>query len=411
MSKISLLLDTRYRTNGKCSLKVSIFHNGSTSYHSLGIYLLPEHWSKPSSESDGFVKKHCADYKRFNFHIQSIMAKFGECLLELERKQAMCSFRTARDLKNYLVKAIKGNESTTFLRFFKETIEHKDNPGTRRLFEETYSKLLSFTGGDDLLFEQVTPKWLDDFTDFMNGSVNYKSIHLRNIRTVYNLAIKHDIAKYEHYPFRKFKIDKEKTAKRALTIDQLCDIRNMPLLDYQEKYRDLFLLSFYLIGINLKDLLHLTPQNIQGDRLIYKRYKTGRIYSLKLEKEALSLISKMRGNKYLLYFLDNSTYESMISRINKSLKELGETKILNKKGKKEKPTEYKFLSTYYARHTWATIAAYLEVPKETIAAALGHGGNAVTDIYIDFDQSKIDVANRKVIDYLISESTKRKKEK
>lgn len=51
-------------------------------------------------------------------------------------------------------------------------------------------------------------------------------------------------------------------------------------------------------------------------------------------------------------------------------------------------------------HTWATLAAYLEIPKETIAAALGHGKKDVTDIYISFDQNKIDEANRRVIDYL-----------
>ena len=59
------------------------------------------------------------------------------------------------------------------------------------------------------------------------------------------------------------------------------------------------------------------------------------------------------------------------------------------------------LTTYWARHTWATIASELDIPKETIAAALGHGGNSVTDIYINFDKKKIDVANRKVIDYVV----------
>ncbi len=58
------------------------------------------------------------------------------------------------------------------------------------------------------------------------------------------------------------------------------------------------------------------------------------------------------------------------------------------------------ISTYWARHTWATIASELDIPKETIAAALGHGGNTVTDIYIDFDQKKVDEANRKIIAYL-----------
>ena len=71
-------------------------------------------------------------------------------------------------------------------------------------------------------------------------------------------------------------------------------------------------------------------------------------------------------------------------------------------GKKDLEGEGPFaqITTYWARHTWATIAASLEIPKETIAAALGHGGNTVTDIYIDFDQKKVDEANRKVLDYV-----------
>ena len=56
---------------------------------------------------------------------------------------------------------------------------------------------------------------------------------------------------------------------------------------------------------------------------------------------------------------------------------------------------------YKARHSWATIAAELEIPKETIAAALGHGGNTVTDIYIDFDRKKVDEANRRVLDWVL----------
>jgi site-specific recombinase XerD len=166
------------------------------------------------------------------------------------------------------------------------------------------------------------------------------------------------------------------------------------------------MLSFYLIGINMADLLHLTAENLSSDRLYYRRAKTGRLYSIKVEKEAMDIITKYKGKKHLLKFLDNSNYESLFSRINKNLKELGETKIVNHYGKKIKSTKYNFLSTYYARHTWATIAAYLEIPKETIAAALGHGGNDVTDIYINFDQSKIDVANRKVLDYLAQEKEK-----
>jgi integrase len=59
------------------------------------------------------------------------------------------------------------------------------------------------------------------------------------------------------------------------------------------------------------------------------------------------------------------------------------------------------LSTYWARHTWATIAAELDIPKETIAAGLGHNiGSPITSIYIDFNMKKVDEANRKIIDYI-----------
>ena len=70
-------------------------------------------------------------------------------------------------------------------------------------------------------------------------------------------------------------------------------------------------------------------------------------------------------------------------------------------GRKTVVPAFPGISSYWMRHTWATIAAQLEIPKETIAAALGHGGNSVTDIYIDFDRRKIDEANRKVIDFVL----------
>lgn len=407
MAKLSLYLDTRYMAKGKYPIRICVSHRGQNAVYTLGVSIEEQYWQPPTKESEGFVKKTLPGYKTYNNHIRTIFQKFEEQLFIIEQKQMLYAFPTAKSLKNYIVSIIEGRNESTFLEFFKKVIESRTAEGTKKLFRETYSKLLDFTGGDDFSFEQVTPKWLDNFYDFMNGSVNYKSIHLRNIRTAYNLAIRNDIAKYDTYPFRKYKIRKEKTAKRSLTIDQLADICDMDLLEHQIRYRDLFMLMFYLIGINIVDLLHLTSENLQGDRLVYKRRKTGRIYTLKLEMEALTLIQRYRGEKYLLNFLDNAAYESMVSRINKNLKELGTTHILNYHGKKEKPTEYRFLSTYYARHTWATIAAYLDIPKETIAAALGHGGNDVTDIYINFDQTKVDAANRKVIDFL--NSTRKKK--
>lgn len=135
-------------------------------------------------------------------------------------------------------------------------------------------------------------------------------------------------------------------------------------------------------------------------RVEFRRAKTGRLYSIKIEPEAEAIINKYRGKNFLLNINERySNYKNYLHRMNRNLKEFGYTRV-GKRGKKDKEGAFPFLSTYYTRHTWATLAAYLEIPKETIAAALGHGKKDVTDIYISFDQKKIDEANRRVIDYL-----------
>ena len=158
------------------------------------------------------------------------------------------------------------------------------------------------------------------------------------------------------------------------------------------------MLIFYLRGINLIDLAHL--KEIVNGRVEYRRAKTGRLYSVKIEPEAMEIINRYRGKNYVVNILDRyKDHRNYIHRINKNLKEFGTTTV-GRRGKKEKKGAFPELSTYWARHTWATIAAALDIPKETIAASLGHGETTVTDIYIDFDQKKVDEANRKVIDYV-----------
>ena len=268
MASISSFLDLRYQTKGKHAIKILLSHNKQNAQYSLGIYLEKEYWQPATHEGEGYVKKTHPQHKMLNHHIRTMCQRFDEQLIILEQQRRLNTFASARDLKNHIVAIIEGRNEVTFLQFFKTVVDTRACNGTRKIFRETYNRLLAFTNGRDISFEQITPKWLDEFNNFMNGCINYKSIHLRNIRTAYNLAIRNDIAKYDTYPFRKYKIKKEKTVKRSLSIEQLCDICDMDILQHQERYRDLFMLSFYLIGINAVDLLHLTAENIQGDRLV-----------------------------------------------------------------------------------------------------------------------------------------------
>lgn len=276
------------------------------------------------------------------------------------------------------------SERYTLLGMFDEYISTLKSDNTILSYKSTRNKVEAF---DSKVSINLTVKWVDSFVESMkaeNISDNSIALHLKNVRCVNNYAIKQEIT--DNYPFKKYGIHTEQTRKRNLSVENIRKIINMEVGKTMKKYRDIFVLMFYLIGINGKDLLLAKKDDLVDGRIEYKRYKTGRLYSIKVEPEAMEIIKKYEGKDYLINFCDNGRdYHDVLSLINLQLK-----KIFPK------------LSTYYSRHTWATIASDLDVPIETISAALGHShGAAVTNIYINFDRKKIDEANRKVIDYVL----------
>ena len=200
--------------------------------------------------------------------------------------------------------------------------------------------------------------------------------------------------------------DRKNVQYRSLTVEQLRILRDYPCEDYQEKYRDMFMLMFYLVGINAVDLFLAKKTDIVNGRLEYKRAKTGKLYSIKIEPEAQEIIDKYSGNEengYLLNVMDSySNYKDFLHRMGVGLKQIGEMERKGQGGKKDRSPLFPDLSSYWSRHTWATIAASLDIPKEIIAHALGHSwaDSTTTDIYIKFNEKKVDDANRKVIDYV-----------
>lgn len=270
---------------------------------------------------------------------------------------------------------------------------------TRGLYEGTKRKVESFDSS--VTFEQIDRRWLVSFEEWLGRTmcVNGLAIHLRNLRAVFNYAIDEGIT--DNYPFRKFSVKHERTANRDLTREQLREVRDMACVPFLEFHRDMFMLMFYLIGINAVDLFNLRKSDYRNGRITYHRAKTGRLYDIKVEPEAQRLIEKWSGEKWLVCPHDRyKNHLDWLSHLNRGLKHLG-VEYKEGVGWLEKNGRYSFLSSYYSRHTWASLAAELDVPVDVIGRALGHSDGRVTAIYINFNMKKVDEANRKVLDYIL----------
>jgi len=231
--------------------------------------------------------------------------------------------------------------------------------------------------------------------------------YMSDIRTVFNAAL------YEyndddsgnilikHYPFKKYKIPSvPETAKRNLTPQQ---IKRIAYFNSRSKRAniacDVFLLSFLLVGMNAADIYHLKPENYANGRITYNRQKTrgkrkdAALISIKVEPETELIIDYYRdptNEKLLLFHKKYSTQQDFVQNVNKGLKTVAAACEIDVS-----------LSSYYARHSWATIASNeCNIDTATIALCLNHSIRefAITNIYIKKDWSKIDNANRKVLD-------------
>lgn len=378
MAKVTTVLDTRHAKAGdKYPLKFSISAGrGVRIYWPLGIDIAEKQWNghEVVRHENRLLYNQLIGYKK----------------LEIERILLDCDGRefTPASLKKTIARALSGRgkaASYPVRDAFGQKMKLLRTSSNRAFYQRALDAIASFTNLDDLMVGDIDYGWLCEFEAHLRkrNKTNSVSIILRTLRAVFNHLIRAEEIEADCYPFRRYSIRQEETRKRALTLDQLRVIR-----DHGSRATDIFMLMFYLIGINAADLLPLRDITADG-RIEYRRAKTGRLYSIKVEPEARAIIDKYRGERWLLSIFDrrknpDADHHTFMYKMNKQLKEV-----------------IPGISTYWARHTWATIAAELDVPVETIAAGLGHSyGNGTTAIYIKPNQRKVDEANRRVIDYV-----------
>lgn len=387
MIKLSIKLDKRRRlNNGEYPLKYKIARKNSALYLPTGITLKESEW-------DGINEKikNRPDKKAANIKIQKHLVLLND---KIEKLQAEGKLRLLNNKKLLAILTNSESKEDFTSHLFKTQMDDflslKDNKTTIDIYRITENKIKEFCDYEILRIEDIDIDWLDGFVEKLrkdNNSKNSIAIRLRGVRAVINFARKRGILK--DYVFDMYHIDTEETMKRSLTIEQLRCLYNARLTPIRSKHRDIFFLIFFLMGINMIDLSKI--KELQGERIIYRRAKTGTLYNIKVEPEAKAIIEKYKGRQHLLKVFDNiASYKYYEVALNDTLRKICHSLNLPP------------ISAYWARHTFATIAYDIGIPTDIIADCLGHkSAHRITDIYIRKDIKKIDEANRRVIDYVL----------
>ena len=388
MTHIRIHLDTR-ASKENAPLTLAVSHKTKTALLPLGPRLAEKQWDKKAQRVINHPQR-----QYLNTLLQGKLFEAQKILYSIKNPSAL----TAIEIRDM----IGGQgESGAFYRRFQKSIQQCKTEGNRKMYEMALVCIEKYDPSiKEKSFEDIDKDWLEGFDSFLakTQKVNTRSIRLRCVKAVFNDAIDEELTDF--YPFRRFKIRQEETQKRALTLDQLRTLRDYPCEPYQKEYVDMFMLMVYLSGINAADLFQAKNTDVVNGRLEYRRQKTHKLYSIKIEPEAEEIINRYKGKEYLINILERyKDYKDYLHHMNDALKAIG--RPLGKRRKVEGDGIFKGLSSYWSRHTISTLAAEIDIPIDTISLMLGHPiGNPTTRIYIKQDMAKADKAVRKLLDYI-----------
>jgi integrase len=267
----------------------------------------------------------------------------------------------------------------------------------------------------DIPFDHVTVAFCQKWEEALRRSGVEEitlSLRFRTLRAVLNKAIAAGVAKGERYPFARTAAEKHKfqvgkfdvsTAKRAISRDDIRRLESLPVTTERHQLaKDVFAFSFYCGGINFVDLAQLRWQNLVpadgGWRLTYVRQKTGGKFSVKLLAPAEAIVERYRAttqassSSFIFPILDATKHvtpaqvknrlHKVLGQVNADLKELG-----------VKAGIATPLTTYVARHSFATTLRRSGANTAVISQAMGHKSEAVTAIYLEsFASEQVDAA-------------------
>lgn len=378
---------------------IRVSKNKVRKYISLGLSCNVKDWDKKSN----LPKKTHPDKDKIDAIILKAIQKYKDQMIDFKLEE-----------KDYtpdalITKVRKPLKKITVFQYFQSRIEglKKSNKiGNANIYIDTYNQLKTFTENKDITFSQVDFDFLAKFETFFRSrelADNAISIRFRTLRALYKLAINENYAKIELYPFDKYKISERfdtKTQKRAITKEQIKLVEAFVIDPQSTAYeaQKYFIFSYYGQGINFVDMANLKWKNFFDGRVFYKRAKTGHELNFVLSKPAIEIINywkpitKRSDESYIFPILNDSFHvtatqktnriHKVLTRVNRDLKAIGKSLDIEVS-----------LTTYVARHTFATVLKRSGVSTAVISEAMGHKTEAITQTYLkNFENSIIDEA-------------------
>lgn len=387
-TNIVISLDTRRkRKDGSYPIILRLSHKRKTNSISLGSAVPLEYWDKKKR----LVKK---SYKgvtsvtRLNNLFLKKKSDALEVITKLEAREEL-HLLSIKQLKEKITNDKKA-KSASFFDFGQKLAEEMmqaKRVGNARSYKLFLTILKSYAKGRDLTFEDINydfiKKW--ETTHLAKGNkVNGFASYMRTLRAIYNKGIQAGLVDKKAYPFERYKIKTTPTEKRAISIDSLKKILVLELDQKHELFhvRNMFIASYLLYGMNFMDMVYLKTSNIINGRIKYRRRKTAKLYDIKITEQLQEILNFYTNGKS-----DDEYVFPAIKRnnLNEQYKDIEWARKKFNKGLKKLAALCgieETLTSYVARHSFATQAMMNDVPLQAISAMLGHSKLSTTQIYL-----------------------------
>ena len=398
MASIKILLfKGKKLNNGEHPILLRITKNRKSKYISLGYNCTPKQWNDRNQS----FKRNYPNYEKRNQVLAEVKSKAYKVL------DAFRSNENEFSLNQFVEKfkgISKGTNTTVWTAFQDKIILLKtsNKTGNTKVYAETSKSFFSFTKDKSLKFKDITLTVLEGYEAYLRnrgGTGGGISVKMRTLRALYNDAIKKGYAKQDHYPFSKYNISKLKGSgiKKAFTRDEVKLIENFPLDQYPHltDARHYFIFSYFTRGMNFIDMMMLRWADVNNDRITYIRAKTAKPYVIKILPPVREILDYYKGfnhgTSYIFPILLHNGLTAaqranrktkVLKQYNKYLKEIAGILGINKP-----------LSSYVARHSFATNMKHAGIPISIISESLGHANLDVTEVYLKaFENDIIDEA-------------------